>query len=391
MNTTNHYATLGIRANASTEEIDLAFKARRSQYHPDRYNQGETATVQWATQQMQSVNVAYRILSDPSARAAHDQALQQASHRPAGTAGISASASASKPQPAAPRLSLRQYLAKNFSNFAGFDRIYLAPDIPLKKLSGALESYGEDTGASDVVVLIDDTVFGGGGDGILVTENALFLKSLGSEGRMFQLKAMQALETSKNALYVNGRKLIQLNMPDARGVDALFARIRDFAIEKYSTADQASPTPASSQAAEANGSTASPASSELPTPDQLFAATKTQFGALYRQMRSMDMDDPAFDQVFSGLAVRYFETTEASLSQGRLRQDAFNELGKVYLLSSNLLEVLQGTAEADRDLLPREEGDGTLLSMLRSILKPLAAGGKSAQARSNADRYFGAD
>lgn len=385
MNTPNHYATLGIRSNASTEEIELAFKARRSQYHPDRYNQDDTATVQWATQQMQSINAAYLALSDPNARAAHDQVLQQTSHRPV------APASAGKPQPATPGLSLRQYLATNFSNSASFDRIYLAPDIPLKKLSGALESYGEDTGASDVVVLIDDTVFGGGGDGILATENALFLKSLGSEGRMFQLKAMQALETSKNALYVNGRKLIQLNMPDAKGVDALFLRIRDFAIKKYGPQHKASPAPTTSQAAEATGSTASAPSSELPTPSQLFAATKAQFGALYRQLRSMDMDDPAFDQVFSGLALRYFETTEASLSHGRLEQDAFNELGKVYLLSSNLLEVMQGTAEADPDLLPREEGDGPLLSMLRSILRPLATGSHPTQARNNADRYFGAD
>lgn len=385
MNTSNHYATLGIRPNASSEEIELAFKARRSQYHPDRYNQSEVSTIQWATQQMQQVNVAYQALSNLSTREAYDQTLQQAIRRP------SEPSSAREPQPAAPELSLRQYLDKNFSNFAGFDRIYLASDIPLKKLSGALASYGEDLDASDVVVLIDDSIFGGGGDGVLVTEDALFLKSLGSDGRMFQLKTMQALETSKNALYVNGRKLTQLNMPDARGVDALFLRIRNFAIQKYSTAHQASPTPATSQAAEATGSTASAASSELPTPEQLFTATKTQFGALYRQLRSMDMDDPTFDQVFSGLALRYFESTEASLSQGHLGQDAFNELGKVYLLSSNLLEVMQGTAEADPDLLPREEGDGPLLIMLRSILKPLASGGKSAQARNNADRYFGAD
>ena len=385
MNTPNHYATLGIRPNASTEEIELAFKARRSQYHPDRYNQEEVATIQWATQQMQQVNAVYQVLSNPSTRAAHDQVLQQASHRPPEPP------SASKPQSATPELSLRQYLAQNFSNFAGFDRIYLAPDIPLKKLSGALESYGEDLDASEVLVPIDDTVFGGGGDGILVTENALFLKSLGSDGRMFQLKAMQALETSKNALYINGRKLIQLNMSDARGVDALFVRIRNFAIQKCSAAHQASANTAGSQAAEDAGSNDSAAESALPTPEQLFAATRTQFGALYRQLRSMDLDDPAFDQVFSGLALRYFETTEASLSQGRLGQDGFNELGKVYLLSCNLLEVMQGEAEVNPQLLPRGVGDGPLLSMLRSILMPLAAGSPAAQARNNADGYFDAD
>nr|WP_315232903.1 J domain-containing protein [uncultured Albidiferax sp.] len=381
MNTTNHYATLGIRSNASTEDVDLAFKARRSQYHPDRYNQNECDTVQWATQQMQQVNAAYQVLCNPSTRAAYDQALQQANQRPK-QPGPSTS------QPTPTSLSLQQYLAENFSNFAGFDRIYLAPDIPLKKLSGALEGYGVDLDASDVVALIDDTVFGGGGDGVLVTENALFLKSLGSDGRMFQLKAMQALETSKNALYVNGRKLIQLNMPDARGVDALFERIRKFAIQKYSVAHQAPHKPASDQASDAPGSTASAA---LPTPDELYMATKTQFGVLYRSIRSMDIEDPALEQVFATVALRYFEATEASLANSSLGQVAFDELGKVYLLTCNILEVMQGEEETNTDLLRGEEGDGQLLGLLRSLLKQLGTGGKPAQVQRSADRYFGGD
>lgn len=384
MTTTNHYATLGIRSNASTEEIDLAFKARRSQYHPDRYNQNEGDTVQWATQQMQQVNAAYQVLCNPSTRVAYDQALQQVSQRPE-QPGPSTS------QPASPGLGLRQYLAENFSNFAGFDRIYLAPDIPLKKLSGALEGYGVDLDASDVVVLIDDTVFGGGGDGVLVTEHALFLKSLGSDSRMFQLKAMQALETSKNALYINGRKLIQLNMSDARGVDALFIRIRNFAIQKYSAARQASPNPAGRQTSEAAGSTASAASTALPTPEELFVAAKAQFGALYRSIRSMDIEDPALEQAFAAVALRYFEATEASLANSSLAQAAFDELGKVYLLTCNILEVMQGDEEPNTDLLHGEEGDGQLLGLLRSLLKQLGSGSEPAQVRSSADRYFGGD
>lgn len=185
--------------------------------------------------------------------------------------------------------------------------------------------------------------------GILVTENALILKSLGDDGRMFQMKAMQALQTSKNALYVNGRKLIQLNMPDARGVDALFARIRAFAVEKYGSAEGASST-ATGQASEGQASTASAASAALPTPEQLFTATKAQFGALYRSIRSMELDD-VNEQVFAALALRYFEVTEAGVSNGTLGQAAFNELGKVYLLACNILEVMQGVEELNADLL----------------------------------------
>ena len=43
--------------------------------------------------------------------------------------------------------------------------MFVAPDIPKKKLQAALDSYGERLRAQDVVVLIDDTVFGGAREG----------------------------------------------------------------------------------------------------------------------------------------------------------------------------------------------------------------------------------
>lgn len=35
------YDILGIRPNAGRDEIELAYKGRRSQYHPDRYAQSD--------------------------------------------------------------------------------------------------------------------------------------------------------------------------------------------------------------------------------------------------------------------------------------------------------------------------------------------------------------
>ena len=71
----NPYEVLGVRPNASQEEIALAFKGRRSQYHPDRYTDPEGA--RWATQKMQEVNAAHAILGDPQQRASHDRQFAQ--------------------------------------------------------------------------------------------------------------------------------------------------------------------------------------------------------------------------------------------------------------------------------------------------------------------------
>lgn len=53
---------LGVRPNASRNEIELAYQRRRSQYHPDRYQgEGEQA-LRWATVKMQELTQAYRTL-----------------------------------------------------------------------------------------------------------------------------------------------------------------------------------------------------------------------------------------------------------------------------------------------------------------------------------------
>lgn len=78
----DYYEVLGIRPNAGSEEIELAYKGRRSQYHPDRYAQGDADTQAWATAKMQEVNEAYRALSDADQRAAHDRSRRSAAEPP---------------------------------------------------------------------------------------------------------------------------------------------------------------------------------------------------------------------------------------------------------------------------------------------------------------------
>lgn len=70
----DYYEVLGVRPKASISEIELAFKGRRTQYHPDRYNTSDAETLAWATSKMKEVNEAYSVLSDPGKRAAYDSA-----------------------------------------------------------------------------------------------------------------------------------------------------------------------------------------------------------------------------------------------------------------------------------------------------------------------------
>lgn len=49
------------------------------------------------------------------------------------------------------------------------DRFHVAPHIPEEKMINALREYGHGCNANDVLCLYDDTFFGGGGDGFMVT------------------------------------------------------------------------------------------------------------------------------------------------------------------------------------------------------------------------------
>ena len=59
----SHYDTLGVPRTATPEEIKRAYRKLASQHHPDKG--GDTA-------KFQQIEEAYRVLSDPQQRAAHD-------------------------------------------------------------------------------------------------------------------------------------------------------------------------------------------------------------------------------------------------------------------------------------------------------------------------------
>jgi curved DNA-binding protein CbpA len=380
----NHYDTLGIRPNASTEEIELAFKGRRSQYHPDRYTQSDAATLQWATDQMKSVNVAYETLSSQASRAAHDEAVRQA-NRSAATNGHATNHAGGSAHSARSDLSLKQFLATSMVNLGSFQKIFIAPNIPLKKLSGALESYGGTLNAADVVVLVDDTLFGGSADGILVTEDAVLMKEIATNRRVFSMLEMKDLQISANALYINGRKLIGLNMPDAEATDAVFSRIREYASLKFGSERDARPEPSTKQASAPSAQTAASSEDELPSEQQLFSSAKAAFGELYRSMHMKSEGE----EHFANLAVEYFKATEAKLSKRKLSNAEYNELGLVYLLATNITEIGNEEATADPDLLDDNEDDGDFVEVLRLLLRHFDEWAKPAMSKRKADQYFG--
>lgn len=64
--TADHYAALGLAANASLADIKKAYRQKAAFYHPDRNPAPDAA------QRFQAVQKAYDVLSDGEARQAYD-------------------------------------------------------------------------------------------------------------------------------------------------------------------------------------------------------------------------------------------------------------------------------------------------------------------------------
>jgi hypothetical protein len=58
----------------------------------------------------------------------------------------------------------------------GSSAVFVCPEIPTKKLQGALASYGNSVQAQDVLILVDDTLFGSAKEGLLITSEQILAK-----------------------------------------------------------------------------------------------------------------------------------------------------------------------------------------------------------------------
>jgi len=68
----SYYQILGVRPEASIQEIKECYRRLAFQFHPDRNKENPTAL-----ERMKEINEAYAVLSDPEKRAAYDRARQQ--------------------------------------------------------------------------------------------------------------------------------------------------------------------------------------------------------------------------------------------------------------------------------------------------------------------------
>ena len=95
------------------------------------------------------------------------------------------------------------------------DYVYIHPNIPLKKLNNAIESYANsDIKPEDVMILLDDSVFGSAKDGVLLTKDFIFAKLSSNKPVFFKIDNIKTIDSSGlvyATLNINGNKVFAFN------------------------------------------------------------------------------------------------------------------------------------------------------------------------------------
>ncbi len=125
----------------------------------------------------------------------------------------------------------------NAKTYSGAGKIYVSPDIPKKLLSNAVSAYAPHVDPSEVLVLIDDTVFGSGKDGALVTADELVVKEIFTDPAVYPFDRMQAISGQGNKVYAGKKAIMTLNVPAKEDVQVFFTLLGKWAAGRDQAGD----------------------------------------------------------------------------------------------------------------------------------------------------------
>ena len=103
--------------------------------------------------------------------------------------------------------------------------IFVHPNIPRDKLAGAMNYIDSSVRPEDVVLLLDDTVFGSAKDGLVLTETTLYVHEKFCEPAEYDFADISAIsvrnEFLSNVLYIDNVRVAALSQPSKDTLIAL--------------------------------------------------------------------------------------------------------------------------------------------------------------------------
>ncbi|MGE8511158.1 MAG: J domain-containing protein [Chryseobacterium culicis] len=121
----------------------------------------------------------------------------------------------------------------------GSDNIYFSPAIPNKKLQGAMSYLTHGVNPNDVLMLIDDTVFGSAKVGMCLTAKGLFYKESFEDEQAYLFEHIQRIEADigilTSSILINGQDELSFSQLDKGVVRTLVAFLNELHQSKQET------------------------------------------------------------------------------------------------------------------------------------------------------------
>lgn len=109
--------------------------------------------------------------------------------------------------------------------------IFFLAEIPEKKIKNAIEKYAPSVQKEDVLVLIDDTVFGKATEGLLITNDFLYANEAFEKVKKFELNQIKNVVIVEGVLgctlYINDKKVISATQPSKSAMRFIAEMLRE--------------------------------------------------------------------------------------------------------------------------------------------------------------------
>lgn len=143
-------------------------------------------------------------------------------------------------------------ILKKYTQTINDPNIFFQPDIPEKKMKNAIEAYASSVEKEDILVLIDNTVFGKADEGLLITKEMLYTR-LAFENKikieLSQIKNVSLVEGALSCtLHINGNKVVTIHTPSKSAMNLIAEMLGEISeVCRAQSETNAQPQPSSIQ------------------------------------------------------------------------------------------------------------------------------------------------
>jgi hypothetical protein len=131
-------------------------------------------------------------------------------------------------------------IVKEYSAITIHNKFHFWPNIPRKKLDNVLKSYAEGVQPSQVLLLVDNTVFGSAKDGAVLTPNQMIAHNPMEDPVRISLKDIKRVSLAEGLvsnIHINDSRFLEMSIPEKQPMMMLAEMLRKIADLFNSTAE----------------------------------------------------------------------------------------------------------------------------------------------------------